>query len=326
MVVDKVNRATVLKAPISSNPVNVEDMTAAPSQTIPDASPPAPSSHNPTHSLDNQLIGSSQPGLTSIASDSQSAAAEDPSSPTSGIAILVGLDGWHLTRAQLSAMPDPKLAFDRRGVHWTFDPNSYLEFVKDLREPVVPLPKDTARAQDGEEGRNEEDTTKAKVITAPSFDHAVKDPTPHAIHIFPNHRIVVIEGLYVLLSSHGWKEAAGLLDERWLVDVGVEEAKKRLVKRHVITGVAKDMEEAIWRADNNDMPSEWICFPSIRKARQAQSRWYLFVREYGPTDKEDQERRRSCILVSIPSSRMRPLRKSRWSPELTRSRGIGADL
>ena len=30
-------------------------------------------------------------------------------------AILVGLDGWHLTRAQLDAMPDPKLAHERRG-------------------------------------------------------------------------------------------------------------------------------------------------------------------------------------------------------------------
>ena len=29
-------------------------------------------------------------------------------------ATLVGLDGWHLTRAQLDAMSDPKLAHDKR--------------------------------------------------------------------------------------------------------------------------------------------------------------------------------------------------------------------
>jgi len=37
------------------------------------------------------------------------------------IAIVVGMDGWHLTRAQLEAMPDPKLAKDKRGAAWTFD-------------------------------------------------------------------------------------------------------------------------------------------------------------------------------------------------------------
>ena len=37
------------------------------------------------------------------------------------IAVVVGMDGWHLTRAQLAQMPDPQLAKDRRGAAWTFD-------------------------------------------------------------------------------------------------------------------------------------------------------------------------------------------------------------
>ncbi|KAG1741797.1 P-loop containing nucleoside triphosphate hydrolase protein [Suillus paluster] len=143
-------------------------------------------------------------------------AADSATHPTS--AILVGLDGWHLTRAQLDAMPDPRLAHDRRGAHWTFDGPSYVEFAKLLRQPAT------------------------AVITAPSFDHAMKDPTPHAVSIYPSHRLVVIEG-------------AQLMDERWWVQVGLEEARRRLVKRHVLTGVAKDMEEAIWRAGQNDEPN-----------------------------------------------------------------------
>jgi pantothenate kinase len=43
--------------------------------------------------------------------------AQTGSIATTDIATVVGLDGWHLTRAQLSAMDDPKLAFDRRGAH-----------------------------------------------------------------------------------------------------------------------------------------------------------------------------------------------------------------
>jgi pantothenate kinase len=158
---------------------------------------------------------------------------KDPSI-SSPAAILVGLDGWHLTRDRLRAMADPKLAFDQRGAHWTFDPISYYSFVKRLREPI----------------------SGSGVIKAPSFDHALKDPTPESIHILASHRIVIIEGLYVLLTENSWKEATDLLDERWLIDVDVEEARRRLLKRHVITGVAADETEAVWRVDNNDMTSK----------------------------------------------------------------------
>jgi pantothenate kinase len=98
-------------------------------------------------------------------------------------------------------------------------------------------------------------TTTSAVITAPSFDHAVKDPTPEAIHIMPHHRIIVIEGLYTFLSIEPWCQGGRLLDERWFIDVDIVEARRRLIARHVVTGVARDWEEAIARADKNDIPS-----------------------------------------------------------------------
>jgi pantothenate kinase len=152
-------------------------------------------------------------------------------------AILVGLDGWHYTRAELDAMPDPKLAHDKRGAHWTFDAPSYVNFVRALGEDI---------------------SSSTKVITAPSFDHAIKDPTPDAVIIQPHHRIIIIEGLYTFLSIDPWIEASNLLNERWFIQVDAIKARERLVKRHVITGVTKDMEEAIWRADENDGPSKYF--------------------------------------------------------------------
>lgn len=138
-----------------------------------------------------------------------------------------------MTRAELDAMPNPKLAYDRRGIHWTFDAPSYLSFLQALRQ-----------APDSE-----------VVVKAPTFDHALKDPTPDAVAIHPHHRIVLIEGLYAFMDVDVWRDAGRILDERWWVDIPVEDAQKRLVMRHVQTGVAKDMEEAIWRAEQNDMPS-----------------------------------------------------------------------
>lgn len=155
--------------------------------------------------------------------------------PSLPVAVIVGLDGWHLTRAQLDAMENPKLAHARRGAHWTFDSQSYVSFVRLLKTPL-----------------HEE----MPPITAPSFDHALKDPTPHAVSIRPHHRIVVIEGLYTMLDIEVWRDAAEKMDERWWVEVDWEVAKTRLIKRHVLTGVAKDMDEAIWRADENDGPSK----------------------------------------------------------------------
>jgi pantothenate kinase len=154
-------------------------------------------------------------------------------------AILIGLDGWHYTRAQLAAMPDPQLAHDKRGAHWTFDGSSYVDFMRSLNEDITPS---------------------TPIITAPSFDHAIKDPEPHAVAIHPHHRIIIIEGLYTFLSINPWVEGSRLLDERWFIKTDTDKVIERIVKRHVVTGVAKDEEEAVWRANENDMPSKHIVF------------------------------------------------------------------
>ena len=157
------------------------------------------------------------------------------------VAVVVGLDGWHLSRAQLDAMPDPKLAHDRRGAHWTFDGESYVKFMRELQK----VPASTTIPE-----------TDASIVYAPSFSHELKDPTPLAVAIHPKRRLVVIEGLYTYLGISPWNEAGEMLDERWWVEIGEEEAEKRLVLRHVRSGVAKDHPEAVWRARENDAPSK----------------------------------------------------------------------
>ena len=48
------------------------------------------------------------------------------------------MDGYHLTRAQLSAMPDPAHAHARRGAAFTFDGTSFLSLIEKIREPISP--------------------------------------------------------------------------------------------------------------------------------------------------------------------------------------------
>ena len=129
-------------------------------------------------------------------------------------------------------MPDPVTAYNRRGAAYTFDDASFLELVKALREPLLP---------------------ESSTLYAPSFDHAVKDPIADDIPIPPSARIVIFEGNYLSLNKGLWKEAAVKMDELWFVEVDFQVARRRLVKRHVEAGIAKDEEEAGRRADENDL-------------------------------------------------------------------------
>ncbi|KAK8037744.1 Bcyfh7 [Apiospora marii] len=125
------------------------------------------------------------------------------------VAAFVPMDGYHLTRAQLSSMPDPEQAHARRGAEFTFDGPAYLRLIQ--------------------------------------------DPKENDITILPGHRIVVFEGNYLTLDREPWREAAGLMDQRWFVEVDFAVARRRLVKRHVAAGIAADEAEAGKRADENDL-------------------------------------------------------------------------
>ena len=156
--------------------------------------------------------------------------AEHPSSPP--IATSLPMDGYHYTRAQLAQMPDPAYAVARRGAAFTFDGEKFLRLVQSLREPI---------------------TTESRDIYAPSFDHAVKDPVEDDIAIPTTCRAVFFEGNYLSLNKEPWNQAAALMDELWFVDVDFETARKRLIRRHVEAGIAKDEEEANKRALENDL-------------------------------------------------------------------------
>ncbi|CRK14411.1 hypothetical protein BN1723_008356 [Verticillium longisporum] len=167
------------------------------------------------------------------AATSTSTTSPSPSTPpVSSPAAFVPMDGYHLTRAQLSALPNPAEAHARRGAVHTFNSAAFLALVRALRAPLTPH---------------------TPTIRAPSFDHAIKDPREGDIAVVPAHRIVVFEGNYVALDRPVWRDAAALMDELWFVDVDFDVARRRLVKRHVRAGIASDEQDADRRARENDL-------------------------------------------------------------------------
>ncbi|KAK4104571.1 P-loop containing nucleoside triphosphate hydrolase protein [Parathielavia hyrcaniae] len=155
-------------------------------------------------------------------------------SGTPHIAAFIPMDGFHHTRAQLDAMPDPATAHARRGAEFTFDGAAFLRLVQRLKEPLT-------------------DTT--PTLFAPSFDHALKDPKEDDISVERTHRIVVLEGNYLLLDKPPWSLASRLFSFKIFVSVSPELARARLVARHLAAGLAPTSAEADRRAVENDLPN-----------------------------------------------------------------------
>lgn len=148
------------------------------------------------------------------------------------VSIVLNQDGYHYTREELSKFPEPELAFKRRGAPFTFNPKGFLELIHKIKKPISPETKD---------------------ILAPSFNHKAKDPEPNSKIITPAHRIVIIEGNYVLLKDEYWREISAIVDEKWKIKVEPLQARRRIVKRHLEAGISATEDEAIERCNNNDL-------------------------------------------------------------------------
>ncbi|ETO09450.1 hypothetical protein RFI_27927 [Reticulomyxa filosa] len=142
------------------------------------------------------------------------------------------MDGFHLSRQHLDHMTNPTYGHRKRGSYWTFDPYTFSSLLHRIA--------------------NDTD----KVIEVPTFDHAIKDPTPNGKSILPTHRILICEGLYLFLNVEPWKS---LVQPQFRIkiflDCDDDLARTRIVKRHVQSGISSNEQEALFRWEDNDRPN-----------------------------------------------------------------------
>ncbi|KAK3903828.1 ATP-dependent kinase [Staphylotrichum tortipilum] len=169
-------------------------------------------------------------------------ASTSPDSPP--IAAFVPMDGFHYTRAQLDAMPDPAEAHARRGAEFTFDGEAFAALVRRLAEPL-----------DGE----------TEAVLAPSFDHAVKDPREGDIRVERGQRIVVLEGNYLLLTLPPWSTTHPLYAHTLFISAPPSLARRRIAARHLATGLAPTLAAADQRAVDNDLPNGEYIVQHLRR-------------------------------------------------------------
>lgn len=166
-----------------------------------------------------------------------------------GSAMVAGMDGFHLTRAQLSAFSDPAAALARRGAPWTFDPLALAQRLQRIRA----MEWCTTGAGPGNAS-----------VAWPGFAHGAGDPVADAIEIPATVQLVLIEGLYLLHRENGW-DLSVLLDECGFLDVPLERAMERITLRHMASrGIDRDQAKA--RVDANDRLNAQIVAASRHRA------------------------------------------------------------
>ena len=173
------------------------------------------------------LAGPPGSGKTTIAKKVASCMATLPSAPS---VVSISADGFHLPLSTLRALPNAAEALARRGAPWTFDGAGIAEFVRKLRAGA---------------GQH--------TVTAPTFDHAVKDPVADGLEISSDIQVCIVEGNYLLSDEPPWDAIAELADDRWLVEVDSDLARNRVAARHVEAGIEDTWEKALGRADGNDL-------------------------------------------------------------------------
>jgi len=140
------------------------------------------------------------------------------------ILVVIPLDGYHYYRSELGQMKNSSQAYLRRGSPFTFNSQKFYS--------------DLAKAR------------KSRTGIFPSFDHHIKDPIENAIHLSTDHKIILVEGNYLLLNSEPWYSIRKLFDETWLLDIPIEVSNDRVAKRHVSTGMTE--YQALERVRQND--------------------------------------------------------------------------
>ncbi|WP_165855933.1 nucleoside/nucleotide kinase family protein [Marinobacter sp. JSM 1782161] len=137
-------------------------------------------------------------------------------------AVVVPMDGYHFDNAVLA--PRGQLAI--KGAPETFDPDSLHHDLARIRQARAP-------------------------VAVPVFDRPLDLARAGARIVTPEHRVVIVEGNYLLLDQPAWRPLHALFDLTLFLDVPDGELVTRLIERWLEMG--QDEAGALDRTHNKDM-------------------------------------------------------------------------
>ncbi|WP_417835877.1 nucleoside triphosphate hydrolase [Thalassospira tepidiphila] len=151
-------------------------------------------------------------------------------------AAVVPMDGFHFDNGIL----EDRGLLPRKGAPETFD-------VGGLKRTLMAL-RDTP---------NED-------VYVPLFDRTLEISRGSARVITPNHKIILVEGNYLLLDQTPWSELHGLFDLSIYLDVPEDTLRTRLIARWRSFGF--DDATATHKATSNDLPNAQTVISGTGKA------------------------------------------------------------
>jgi len=152
-----------------------------------------------------------------------------------GPAVVVPMDGFHLDNSIL----DERGLRSRKGSPPTFDCAGFGALLERLKNP------------------NED-------IVIPTFDRTLDLARAGASVVRADHRILLVEGNYLLLDEAPWTRLAPFFDMTIFLEVPFEELERRLIQRWIDHGHAQDAARE--RALSNDIPNAQLVVSASRKA------------------------------------------------------------
>jgi pantothenate kinase len=142
-----------------------------------------------------------------------------------GSAALVPMDGFHMRHAKLEAMGQA----DYKGAPHTFEGAAFVSFLHHLKHATG-------------------------AVSGPGYSRQIEDVVDNAFTVQPEVRILIIEGIYLLLTEGPWAGVKPLLDYAVFIDVPRDLVAARLLKRHAAEGLFTEERNRAHIA-RTDMPN-----------------------------------------------------------------------
>jgi pantothenate kinase len=142
-----------------------------------------------------------------------------------GFAIVAPMDGFHLSNRVLAERGLRTV----KGAPETFDAEGFVALLRRAREETE------------------------ATVRWPEFHRELDEPTPEAIAITPDAKLVITEGNYLLLDRPRWRKVRTLLDDVWYIDAPREVLRTRLLERQLAAG--RSEEDAVEHVDGSDLPN-----------------------------------------------------------------------
>jgi pantothenate kinase len=168
-------------------------------------------------------------GITGPPGAGKSTVAEELVRDLGPAAVLVPMDGFHLSNQVLESLGRR----DRKGAPDTFDAAGYVALLRRLHTPG------------------------ADVVYAPTFRRDIEESIGSSIAIPPQTPIVITEGNYLLLDTHPWRQVRDLLDAVWYLQIDEAVRMERLIARHLAFDKTPDAAQA-WAEGSDQLNADTV--------------------------------------------------------------------